>query len=256
MGIATLFPCPFPPPPSLLLLFPLEDDRAPHLFPSPCQESTQKPTCVSPPSIDPGIRHRSPPAVERSEAAYRLHCAAEDPRPKSVVLMDHAIIKGSSIILYYTRVNVMVKFILLCLEWERFGYWSGSVALLVFGRKGLSEARQKPIGGFQVAHNLGKTLQAFRPTIRELQFLCHRKCRGMIPRAPLSVRSDLMKLELFYMLMKKGKQLLIHVTEEQLTTSAATSKIEAVAPKEQPRESTSETLAETTLGKTSPNQVV
>ena len=53
------------------------------------------------------------------------------------------------------------------------------VALLVFGPKGLAEARSDtacqlwvgltPPRGTQIAKNLGQTLRAFQPTIKELQ---------------------------------------------------------------------------------------
>ncbi|PPS13092.1 hypothetical protein GOBAR_AA07548 [Gossypium barbadense] len=48
----------------------------------------------------------------------------------------------------------------------------GVVALLVFGPKGLAEKSSQPLKWHikvQVARNLGKTLRAFQPTIRELQ---------------------------------------------------------------------------------------
>ncbi|CAL9755791.1 unnamed protein product [Musa acuminata subsp. burmannicoides] len=109
-----------------MLLFPLEDDCAPHLFPSPCQESTQKPTCVSPPSIDPRIRHRSPPAVERSEAD-RLHCAAEDPRPKrNLYLIEN---------MYIYMIHIYLFLVLFCIREymsTQITWWSGRVYIIGF----------------------------------------------------------------------------------------------------------------------------
>ncbi|CAL9073748.1 unnamed protein product [Musa acuminata var. zebrina] len=117
--------------------------------------------------------------------------------------------------MYIYMIHIYLFLVLFCIREHmstQITWWSGRVYIIGFILYLLL------LGYLKVAHKLGKTLSAFQPTIRELQicwinFLCHRKCRGT-PRAPLSVRSDLMKLELFYMLTKKGKQLLIHVTEE------------------------------------------
>ncbi|XP_065015235.1 sec-independent protein translocase protein TATB, chloroplastic-like isoform X1 [Musa acuminata AAA Group] len=138
----------------------------------------------------------------------------------------------------------------------------GVVALLVFGPKGLAEATR----------NLGKTLRAFQPTIRELQDVS-REFKSTLEREigldEVASSTNYINKSALYADEKQqasvdpnGKpstgsytsEELLKVTEEQLTASAAVSQAEAPTPAEQPQESTSETLAATTLEETNPTQ--
>ncbi|XP_042463511.1 sec-independent protein translocase protein TATB, chloroplastic-like isoform X1 [Zingiber officinale] len=133
----------------------------------------------------------------------------------------------------------------------------GVVALLVFGPKGLAE----------IARNLGKTLRAFQPTIRELQDVS-REFKNTLEREigidEVVPPTNYINKSTLYADEKQetvvdpnGKPLaqsytseeLLKVTEQQLAASSATSKIELMpesqgtasqveeqAPKEQPKE--------------------
>ncbi|KAG6525294.1 hypothetical protein ZIOFF_015249 [Zingiber officinale] len=144
----------------------------------------------------------------------------------------------------------------------------GVVALLVFGPKGLAEASsffEHPT--LQIARNLGKTLRAFQPTIRELQDVS-REFKNTLEREigidEVVPPTNYINKSTLYADEKQetvvdpnGKPLaqsytseeLLKVTEQQLAASSATSKIELMpesqgtasqveeqAPKEQPKE--------------------
>ncbi|RWW70270.1 hypothetical protein BHE74_00022059, partial [Ensete ventricosum] len=132
----------------------------------------------------------------------------------------------------------------------------GVVALLVFGPKGLAEAV------FLVARNLGKTLRAFQPTIKELQDVS-REFKSTLEREigldEVASSTNYINKSAFWLVLvlsycgqrdnniilylSDGKpstgpytsEELLKVTEEQLTASAATSQVEAPTPDEQPQ---------------------
>ncbi|XP_074579258.1 sec-independent protein translocase protein TATB, chloroplastic-like [Curcuma longa] len=138
----------------------------------------------------------------------------------------------------------------------------GVVALLVFGPKGLAE----------VARNLGKTLRAFQPTIRELQEVS-KDFKSTLAREigideVVSPRNYINKSALYAdekqetVVDPNGKALdksytreeLLKVTEQQLAASDAISKIELTPESQgitsQVGEQTSEEQAQETLAAT------
>lgn len=127
----------------------------------------------------------------------------------------------------------------------------GVVALLVFGPKGLAE----------VARNLGKTLRAFQPTIRELQEVS-REFKSTLER---EIGLDEVASSTDYNIkpssnVNENQQAvgdpngkpsaapstsedLLKITEDQLASSATRPQTEASTSEEQPQASTSEVAA-------------